>query len=176
MKKKISIILGIAENMVIGNNDVTKALPWRLPRDMNYFKKTTIGDGRNGVFMGRKTWDTIPEKFRPLGERENMVISATVDFVHDNVKMFRNMDEVHDYFNSEACPENIFIAGGLQVYRRFMPFADELYLTKVHAEVDGDVVFDDFNLDNWEEIWSERHEADDKNAYALTFARYIKKN
>ena len=178
MHRKIKLIFAIADNGVIGTTDPNNPLPWRLPRDMKYFKDITIGDGNNVVVMGRKTWDTIPEKFRPLSDRKNIVLSRKAHGnIHAGVPVFDSIQSLMEYLGSDRSGEigEVFIAGGLAIYRHFLPFAQEIYLTRIHADVEGDVVFDDLDLSNWTKVSSEHNSADEKNIYSFTWEIYEKK-
>ena len=174
MKPAIVLILAIANNGVIGTTDPSNHIPWRLPRDTKFFRDNTTGDGNNTVLMGRKTWDTIPPKYRPLPNRKNIVLSRSTASVHADVTVFQSMEEVLKYLESADHPI-IFIAGGLEIYRQFLPHAHTILITRVDADVKGDVIFDDLDLSGWRRSTTERHEADDKNEHAMIFERYIRR-
>lgn len=171
----IAIILAIAENGVIGTTNPLMPLPWRLPKDMKFFKKTTTGNGNNIVIMGRKTWDTIDEKYRPLLDRKNIILSTTTDYVHNDAMVFSSKELLMDYLYNAEWPKEIFIAGGLQIYKQFLPDAREIYITRIHENVQGDVIWNDLDLSDWQLESSVRHEADDKNKYPMTFEKWVRK-
>lgn len=175
--KKIKLILAAAENGVIGNTQSPSGLPWRLPSEMQHFTKTTTGNEKNIVVIGRKTYMTFPPKYRPLPKRQNVILSTSLAQVEEGVLVFNSMQSIMEYLKSHRTDgfEDIFIAGGVQIYNLFLPVADEIYLTTVHADVEGDILCPDLHLENWAEASSEYHPADEKNIYAFTCTRYIKK-
>ncbi len=137
--KHISMIVAMDKNRGIGKNN---EIPWHIPGDLKRFKKLTMG---NTVVMGRKTWVSLP--FRPLPGRKNIVLTrskVTEDFagacvVHNIEEAFQEMQSGTDNF----------IIGGNQVYQRFLPYVDTLYLTIVHREFDVDTYFPEFDLKKW---------------------------
>lgn len=165
MKMIISLIAALTRNRVIGkDND----LPWHLPDDMKYFMQTTKG---HHVVMGRKNYDSIPEKFRPLPNRTNIVVTRQKDLklpgclvvnaLEDAVSIARNAGE-----------SELFIIGGSTIYRLGLPFADRLYLTEIDAELDGDTHFPAFNRNDWKEVSRKHHPADDRHAFPFDFVIY----
>lgn len=165
MKMIISLIAALTRNRVIGkDND----LPWHLPDDMKYFMQTTKG---HHVVMGRKNYDSIPEKFRPLPNRTNIVVTRQKDLklpgclvvnaLEDAVSIARNAGE-----------SEVFIIGGSTIYRLGLPFADRLYLTEIDAELDGDTHFPAFNRNDWKEVSRKHHPADDRHAFPFDFVIY----
>ncbi len=158
----VSIVVAIAQNNVIGRgND----LPWRLPDDLKRFKALTIG---KPVIMGRKTYESIG---RPLPERTNIVISRQADFAADGCTVVRSIDEA--LAAASDAPEAMVI-GGAEIFREVLPRTDRFYLTRIHADVPGDTIFPDLVLDDWIELESEYHPADDRHAYAFTFLKLRK--
>lgn len=149
----------MAENRVIGRGG---ALPWRLPRDMKRFKQLTMG---HTVVMGRTTWDTLDG---PLPGRRNVVLSRDPDRRYEGAEVVATLDEAlrlaHD--------EEVFIAGGAEIYRLALPHADRLYLTVVHAEVAGDTYFPPYDESEWRLQADERHESDERHAHAFSFRVY----
>lgn len=154
----LSIIVAMDQNGVIGrNND----LPWHLPNDLKYFKKTTEG---KTVVMGRKCYESIG---RPLPKRKNIVLSRTA-FIQENVDWYSCIDEVLDL------PEEVFIIGGSQIYKALLPFCNRLYITKIHHEFEGDTFFPNIDLSEWLEVSKEKGIIDDKNIYEHDFYIYEK--
>src|ERR1035437_8776354 len=123
----VSLIVAVAENNVIGKDN---NLPWHLPADMKYFRDTTLG---HCVIMGRKNYDSIPLKYRPLEKRTNIVITRQKDFKADNCIVVHSVEEAL----SEAKRENeseAFIIGGADIYKQTIDVADKIYYTKIRSE------------------------------------------
>jgi dihydrofolate reductase len=130
MKK--AIIVAMAKNNVIGRNN---ALPWNIPADLKRFKKITTGDP---VIMGRKTFESIGKS---LPNRENLIITSQPDKIIDpNVKAFSSIEEAVGYCEERQYPQLFFI-GGASLYEKVIDSVDQIYLTSIDAEVDGDVYF-----------------------------------
>lgn len=164
----ISLIAALSTNKVIGKNN---GLPWHLPDDMKYFMQTTKG---HCVIMGRKNYDSIPEKFRPLPNRTNMVVTRQKDFkapcqvlhsVQEGIELARTMNE-----------SELFIIGGADIYALGMPFAERLYLTEIRADIPGDTFFPEFNPAEWNEVSRRHHPADDRHSFAFDFVLYERKS
>ncbi len=119
-------------------------LPWHLPGDMKYFRKLTTGNGgENMVIMGRNTWESIPQKFRPLPDRANVVLSRSQDYqLPAGVSLCRTLDDALTIAHTSACKE-CFVVGGAKVYAQAIlrPDCRRLYITQVLAEFDCDVFF-----------------------------------
>ena len=150
----ISIIVAVSENNVIGKNN---GLPWDLPEDLKYFKQITNG---STVVMGRKCYESIPEKHRPLSGRDNVVITRQRDYDAPNCEVRRHLKDTLREYNSKAYQSygnfftnntnrEIFVIGGSQIYKEAFELADRLYLTRVHKEVEGDVFLEGFNPSEW---------------------------
>ncbi len=145
----ITMIAAIAENNCIGQNGT---LPWRLPEDQKRFKQLTMG---HVVLMGRKTWESLPEKFRPLPGRTNAVLTRQTDYpLPPEVKRVFTITEATQLFRNQT----LDIIGGADVYRLGLPLADRLEITRVHQTIDGDAFFPEFNLNEWKEIFKEEHD------------------
>ena len=132
---KISLVWAMAQNRVIGRNN---SLPWYLPEDLKYFKRITLG---KPVIMGRKTYESIG---KPLPGRTNIVVSRNADFSAEGVKTVTSLDEAKQLCESIAEIDGIneaMVIGGAEIYALALPMADRLYLTEVHAEVEGDTTF-----------------------------------
>ncbi|MCB0639509.1 MAG: dihydrofolate reductase [Lewinella sp.] len=158
----ISAIVAVAQNGVIGDGD---DIPWRLSSDLKYFKRTTI---QHHVIMGRKTFASMG---RPLPKRTNIVLTRNPFFVGSGILVARSLEEAlaiaQDHGEEEA-----FVIGGGEIYRLAMPFLDKIYLTRVHAEPEGEVTFPTFSDDEWRLISQETHPADEKNDHDYTFEVY----
>ncbi len=156
---KLALVVAVAENGVIGKDN---ALPWRLPKDLKYFKETTMG---HPIIMGRLTYDSIG---RPLPGRKNIVITRQPDWAAEGTFTAHSIDaaleKANDSVNSWA-----MLIGGANLYQQALPLCQRLYLTEVHAAVEGDAYFPDFNRGQWVETSRERHEADASNPYPYSF-------
>jgi dihydrofolate reductase len=158
----VSLIVAAAENGVIGRGN---QLPWRLSADLRRFKQLTMG---HAVIMGRRTFESIG---RPLPGRRMIVVSRQGDFRPQGVQRASSLDEAcqaaAEHGDSEA-----MVIGGAEVFRQVLPAAERLYLTRVHAEPPGDVLFPTLDLSQWRLIAAEPHAADAKNDYPFTFEVY----
>lgn len=165
---RIVLIAAASENNIIGHNG---GLPWRLPDDLKHFKRETLG---RPVIMGRKTFD---ELFRePLKGRPNIVISRSMPPT-EGITIARSLDEAIELAQpllaaaraaDPNIPDEICIIGGGEIYRQSLPIATHITLTRVHAQVEGDTTFPDFDKSEWRLDHSEHHEADARHAHAFT--------
>jgi dihydrofolate reductase len=159
-KPRISIIVAMANNRVIGkNND----MPWHLPSDLKHFKTVTLG---KPIIMGRKTYESIG---RPLPGRKNIVISRNKDYILEGCETATSLEEAIKLVNYE---EEIFIIGGGNLYKQAINSADMLYLTFIDLEVDGDTFFPDYTLLNIQELKRDKFLKDEKNPYNYEFVDY----
>ncbi|MFZ9982457.1 MAG: dihydrofolate reductase [Cyclobacteriaceae bacterium] len=162
---KISLIAALDKNRVIGkNND----LPWRLPDDMKYFMQTTMG---HPVIMGRKNFDSIPPKYRPLPGRMNIVLTRQNNFTSNGIYVSHDAEQALKQAASEN-PSEIFIIGGAEIYRLFIGMADSLYLTEIDASIEGDTFFPAINLTDWKETKRIHHPSDNRHAFSFDFVVY----
>jgi dihydrofolate reductase len=159
---KISIIVAVAENRVIGKDN---ALPWHLPADMKYFREITTG---HCVLSGRKNYESIPQRFRPLPGRTNIVVTRDRSYVAAGAKVVHSLAEgvAHARQLGEA---ELFIIGGGQVFAEALPLTDKVYLTLVHHAFDGDVFFTPPSSGDWKLASRHDFSADEKNAYPYSF-------
>jgi dihydrofolate reductase len=163
----VSMIAAMAENRVIGkNND----LPWKLPDDMKYFMETTKG---HHCIMGRKNYDSIPEKFRPLADRTNIVVTRQQNFSAPGCTVVNSLESALEIAAENSEPET-FVIGGADIYRLGLPYANRLYLTEIKAPVAGDIFFPLFDKKEWKEISRVPHDADERHKYAFDFVVYEK--
>ena len=165
---KVSLIVAVAENGVIGkDND----LIWDLPKDMRFFKETTMG---HHVIMGRKNFESIPERFRPLPNRTNVIISRQSDYQAEGCVVLNSLEAALKVAQENGDPEP-FIIGGGQIYKLALSnnLVDKIYLTKVHYSFEGDTFFPELSAE-WKEITRIDHQADEKNNYNFSFITYIK--
>jgi len=150
------MIAAMAKNRVIGkDND----MPWHLPADFAWFKRSTLG---KPVVMGRKTYQSIG---RPLPGRQNIVISRDPSLSIDGVETVTSIEQA---LALVAHVEEVMIIGGGSIYRECLPKADSLYLTYIDADIDGDTQFPDWG-EGWSSSHSEHFKADEKNAYDMEF-------
>lgn len=158
----LSFIVAIGEDNAMG---VHNKLPWHLPKDLKFFKNTTLG---KPVLMGRKTLDSLG---KPLPNRLNIVLSRQADLpVPEGVLLFHNIEEAINHLNDQ---EEVFIIGGGKIFEETMPFADRMYITRVHGRFpEADTFFPHIDHSQWKLEWEEAHPADEKHAYAFTFQRY----
>jgi dihydrofolate reductase len=160
----VSLIAAVTKNHVIGkDND----LPWKLPDDMKYFMETTKG---HAVIMGRKNFDSLPPKFKPLKDRFNIVVSKT--YKDASVCVVSSMENALEQARTNSTKEEIFVIGGAQIYKLAMPFADRLYLTEIDTVLDGDTYFPGYNKSDWKEVSRTHHAADERHAYPFDFVVY----
>jgi dihydrofolate reductase len=163
----VSLIAAVTKNNVIGkDND----LPWKLPDDMKYFMETTKG---HAVIMGRKNFDSLPPKFKPLKERFNIVISKS--YRDSNVCVVSSIESAFEQARANNSNEEIFVIGGAQIYKLALPFADRLYLTEIDTVLDGDTYFPSFNKNEWKEASRKHHARDERHAYPFDFVVYERK-
>lgn len=138
---KINIIVAYSENRVIGN---AGSLPWKLPEDMRHFKETT---GNDPVVMGRKTFDSLPDNFRPLPGRQNIVLSKTktTDLLYFNPKhpeLYANsFDRAIELCKLTTPGQTVWVIGGGEIYKDCIPFVDEIWASEVKGIYDGDTYF-----------------------------------
>lgn len=144
----VSLIAAVASNGAIGKDG---KLPWHLPEDLKRFRELTTG---TVVVMGRKTWESLPEKFRPLPKRTNIVITHQGGYaVPEGVRVFTNIADALAAFADQP----VMVIGGAQIYAEAMPFADQLLITEVKQTVDGDAFFPAIDGSVWIETVRETH-------------------
>jgi dihydrofolate reductase len=164
------VIAAVAENLLIGKeND----LAWHLPADMKYFKATTKG---YPVIMGRKNYESIPERFRPLPGRLNIVLSRQQDYpLADGVELCSDLQEALEIAQATG-KDKAFIIGGGEIYKEALDrdLADKLLITWVDAELEGDAFFPDFDKEMWSSQTLMHLPADESHAHAMRFMEYTK--
>jgi len=156
----VSLVVAMSENRVIGRGG---KLPWHLPKDLQHFKKLTVD---HTVIMGRKTFEEIQ---RPLTNRRNVVITRNPACHPHGVTVVPSLNEA---LAMGATEDEVFVLGGGEIFRLALPRADRLYLTLVHAVLEGDTFFPPLDTTAWAIDEEERHEADEKHAFAFTFRTY----
>ncbi|WP_369900130.1 DfrD/DfrG/DfrK family trimethoprim-resistant dihydrofolate reductase [Bacillus manliponensis] len=157
---KISLIVAMDKNRVIGKeNDI----PWRIPKDWQYVQKTTKG---HTIVLGRKNLESIG---RALPDRRNIILTRDKSFTFEGCKMAYSIEEVFELCRGEA---EIFIFGGEQIYKLFLPYVEKMYVTKIHHEFEGDTFFPEVNLNEWTEVSVEKGVMDEQNPYIYYFHVY----
>lgn len=161
---KLSIIVAVAENGVIGHNN---QLIWHLPEDLKMFKRLTSG---HPIIMGRKTFESIG---KPLPNRTSIIITKNPEFQIEGCITVHSLEEAIEAAN-EIEENEAFIIGGAEIYRLALPFADTIYLTEVHHSFEGDTFFPAIDKDIWEEVNRTDHDVDEKHLYKYSFVELEK--
>ena len=161
----VSLIVAVSDNGVIGRDG---GLPWHLPRDLKHFKATTTG---HHLIIGRRTWDEVG---KPLPGRMMVVVTRSLRFEAAGATVVHSLEEALEVSRNDGEP---FIGGGAHIYRMALArdLVDRLYLTRVHADVEGDTFLPEIDFDDWQLMSTEHHESDEKNEYACTFEIYDRK-
>ncbi|MGX4669394.1 dihydrofolate reductase [Cerasibacillus sp. JNUCC 74] len=161
----ISFIVAMDKNHVIGLNN---RLPWRLPRDLRFFKEKTM---HQTVIMGRKTFDSIG---KPLPNRKNIILSRSGGDFPQEIEVVSDINKILEW--NEADPEKeYFVIGGAKIYEQLLPFADRMYITWIDHAFQGDTYFPQFSEAEWALSAKERGEKDEKNPYDFYFLQYDRK-
>lgn len=156
------IIVAVSENNVIGKDG---DIPWHIPEDLKHFKEKTT---ENAVIMGRKTFESLPEDYKPLPERKNIVLTRSgLENKYEQVEEVESLEEA--YSEAEEFGEKAFIIGGASIYEQTLDQADKLVLTRVHEEYNGDTFFPEINKEKWIE-----EDRDDREK--LSFIEYRRKS
>jgi len=160
----ISIIVAASTNNVIGANG---ELPWRLSDDLKRFKHITMG---KPIVMGRLTFESIG---RPLPGRQNIVMTRRNGYIAGGCDVVASPDAAIETAGDAA---EVIVIGGGEIYRLFLPFADRIYLTRVHVDIEGDAFFASLNDNEWKLSESETHKADESNEFDFTFEIWTRVN
>lgn len=153
-------MVAMDKNRVIGyKNDI----PWRLPRDWEYVKNTTIG---HPIILGRKNYESIG---KALCNRRNIVLTKDKNLSFEGCEMAHSINEVFELCKNE---EEIFIFGGEEIYKTFLPYVEKMYITNIHEEFGGDTFFPQVDYSKWKELSVERGITDDKNPHEYYFHVY----
>jgi dihydrofolate reductase len=153
----VSLVVAMAENGVIGN---ANRLPWHLPADLRHFKSVTWG---KPLLMGRKTFDSIG---KALPGRRNLVLTRNREFQAEGVEVVASLDEALAATRND---EELMVIGGAEIFRKVLPIADRMYVTRVHAAIAGDTRFPAVDWNAWKCLSRSQQRADEKNAHDLTF-------
>jgi dihydrofolate reductase len=164
---KVALIAAVARNGVIGKDNT---LLWKLPEDMAFFKRTTFG---NPVIMGRKTWESIPARFRPLQGRTNIVVTRQAGWHADGALVAHGFEEALEMAleSVAANPHGLraFVIGGAELYALALPHADELVLTEIDRDFEGDARFPEWSHHHFVETSREKHRAAAPNDFDFAF-------
>lgn len=155
----ISLVVAASENNAIGKNN---QLIWHLPNDLKFFKNTTWGFP---VIMGRKSFESVN---KPLPGRTNIVITTNPDWKVETVIVVKDLKDAIQKA-AETNSKQIFIIGGGEIYKQSMDIADSIYITRVHADLEGDTFFPEIDKSKWKLTSNQDFEADEKHAYSYSF-------
>ncbi|MEW6165236.1 MAG: dihydrofolate reductase [Pseudomonadota bacterium] len=162
MSAALVIIVAMARNGVIGRDN---ALPWHLPEDLKRFKQLTMG---HAVIMGRKTWESLPEKFRPLPGRRNIVVTRNAGYAAPGATVVHSLEEAEKVSPGGTA----FIIGGAELYAHALPRATRLEITEIDADIEGDARFPAFDRAQWRE--TRRASGTDANGLRYAFVSYAR--
>lgn len=159
---RVTLVAAVARNGVIGR---AGGIPWRIPEDMARFRTLTTG---HPVVLGRKTWESLPDRFRPLPGRRNVVVTRNPAWAADGAERAGSLDEALRLLDGS---ERVFVIGGAALYAAALPLADELELTEVDLEVEGDAYFPEWDRDSFAEVFREAHVSEDGTPFAFVTYR-----
>jgi dihydrofolate reductase len=154
----ISLIAAMADDRVIG---IKNRLPWKLPADMQWFRRHTLG---KPIVMGRKTFESFGA--RPLPDRVNIVVSRNPDYRAEGAVV---VDSIEAALAAAGDVAEVMIIGGASFYAQLLPRAERFYLTLVHGQFEADAWFPEFDRSQWRETVREEHAADEKNSHDCSF-------
>lgn len=160
---KVSLLAAVARGGVIGRDG---GLPWRIAEDVARFKALTTG---HAVVMGRRTWDSLPDHFRPLPGRRNIVVTRNLDWSAEGAERAVSLEEALRMLDGGL---RVYVIGGAEVYAAALALADELVLTEIDLDVEGDTFFPDWDRGEFVEASRESHVAEDGTPFAfITYER-----
>ncbi|MCB9009988.1 MAG: dihydrofolate reductase [Ardenticatenaceae bacterium] len=154
------MVVAMDQNRLIGADN---GLPWRLPDDMQWFVQQTMS---KPVIMGRKTYESIPAKFRPLKGRHNIVLTRDPSYEAPGATVVHSVEEA---LAAAGDVEEIVIGGGANLYAQLLPQVNRIYLTLVEAVLDGDAHFPEIDWPAWRETFRQHHPADERHMFAFTW-------
>ncbi|KAA5543456.1 dihydrofolate reductase [Adhaeribacter rhizoryzae] len=160
----IASIFAMSENRVIGKEN---KLPWHLPADLKFFKATTL---HHPILMGRKTYESIG---KPLPLRTSVIITRQPDYQVPGTLVVNSLTEAIN--KAQEINKDIFIIGGAEILKEALPLIDTMYLTLIHATFEGDVYYPAYNEQDWQEVWREDHQPDEKNIYPFSFIKLLRR-
>jgi dihydrofolate reductase len=155
----VSIVVAHSSNGVIGRDN---ALPWHLPGDLRRFRELTAG---RAVVMGRRTFESLPDAFRPLPGRRNLVLSRSYGYEPEGAEVFQTLEDA-----LAACGHDCFVIGGEVTYRQALPVAERVYATRIDAAYEGDAHFPRLAERDWRCVEVSEPMAENENSY--TFCTY----
>jgi len=161
----IASIFAMSANRVIGKNN---QLPWHLPADLKFFKATTL---HHPILMGRKTFESIG---KPLPQRTSIIITRQPDYTVPDTMVVHSV--AAGIKAAQELATDIFIIGGAEILKEALPLINTMYLTQIHADFEGDVFYPAYDENQWQEVWREDHAPDEKNQYAFSFIKLVRKN
>jgi dihydrofolate reductase len=164
----ISLIAAVAQQNVIGKNN---RLVWRMPADMLFFKQKTTG---HCVVTGRKNYESIPEKFRPLPDRTNIVVTRQANYQAPGAVVLSSIEKAMEWARAKNETE-LFIIGGAEIYTQTLAIADKLYITHINHFFEGDAFFPAISADLWKKISEKQCAPDEKNPHPYAFCEYVKR-
>lgn len=165
----VVLIAALSQNRCIGRHNM---LPWKLPGDLAYFRETTWG---KPVIMGRKTWESLG---KPLPGRTNIVVTRQADFAPEGARVVTSINDALTLAQSIALVDGVdevMVIGGGEIFAQTLDKADKLYLTEVHAHVDGDAFFPEVDMSWYQEVARQDVDASGDNPYPFSFVRYQKR-
>lgn len=158
----VALVAAVAHGGVIGRDG---GLPWRLPEDLARFRELTTG---HPVVMGRRTWDSLPERFRPLPGRRNIVVTRNREWRAEGAERAASLE---DALTLAAGADRVFVIGGEQLFAAALPLAHELHLTELELDVEGDTTFPTYDRSAFEEVVRERHVSSEGIAFSFVTYR-----
>jgi dihydrofolate reductase len=162
-RPEVALIAAVARNGAIGHDN---QLLWRLPEDGRWLRAQTTG---HAVIMGRKTWDSLPERFRPLPNRTNIIVTRQRGWSAAGAITTHSLE---DAIAAAGTVPRVFVLGGAELYATALPIADELVLTEIDADFEGDIHFPAWDRSQFIETERQRHHAAPPNDFDFAFVRY----
>lgn len=159
----VALIAAVARNGVIGANN---EMPWRLPEDLRHLRRVTMGQP---VIMGRRTWESLPARFRPLPGRRNIVVTRDGAWAAEGADRAASPEAALAMVANAA---RAFVIGGADLYAATLPLADELLLTEIDRDFEGDTLFPPFDRSRFVEVARETHRAEPPNDFDYSFVTY----
>lgn len=164
---KVSLVAAVARGGVIG---LEGGLPWRIPEDLRHFRELTIG---HPVVMGRRTWDSLPERFRPLLGRRNVVVTRDEAWRGEGAERAGSLEDALRLLDRAS---QVFVIGGGSLYAAALPLADELLLTEIDSELEGDTFFPAWERAAFEESAREHHVSETGIPFSFVTYRRLSSN
>jgi dihydrofolate reductase len=162
---QLSIIVAMSENRCIGKNN---KLPWKLPDEWEYFKKVTSG---RTFLMGRKSYQSPDGLY---SDKRNIVVSSQTDLnLQPPDQQAHSLSEAFRLLEGES---EVFVLGGVSIFEELLPKVEKLHISRIHAQIEGDVFFPEVDFTQWDLIYSDYHPADERHAYAFSMNQYVRKS